>query len=318
MLLGNGGKEMKRFLVLMTAAVLVLGLSGISSAIDDPGADYGPIDLTSAEVEVYDRGDINLLKLSITATPSVPAAITFEVDVDNSTGTGGSISQIGAPAPPCPCKIEPGFDIITAIYTRQQGDTSGSAIAASCSDNNGACGRRRESGEWYAVTSLGGQPIRAIGILRGLLDPVPKSPESGATEDCYTLPWSYIIAYANQYQDENSPGDVKNFNYVKARANDYADGKWQVSIYYDPTAQEAGGDEDDIASNGQTTFDINDFAPNVGKADIIKSLGATDLTYCEGNFDGDRDVDGGDAAKFKANFGRSPFKNPCPACGPNY
>jgi hypothetical protein len=51
---------------------------------------------------------------------------------------------------------------------------------------------------------------------------------------------------------------------------------------------------------------------------MIVSGGATDLTYCEGNFDGDKDVDGGDAAKFKANFGRSPFKNPCPACGPNY
>ena len=25
-----------------------------------------------------------------------------------------------------------------------------------------------------------------------------------------------------------------------------------------------------------------------------------------------QDVDGGDAAKFKSNFGRSPFKNPCP------
>ena len=42
------------------------------------------------------------------------------------------------------------------------------------------------------------------------------------------------------------------------------------------------------------------------------------VDVCEGDLDGDKDVDGGDAAKFKANFGRSPFKNPCPACGPNY
>jgi len=34
--------------------------------------------------------------------------------------------------------------------------------------------------------------------------------------------------------------------------------------------------------------------------------------YCEGNFDGDQDVDGNDAFKFKSNFGRSKFNNPCP------
>ena len=32
---------------------------------------------------------------------------------------------------------------------------------------------------------------------------------------------------------------------------------------------------------------------------------------CEGNFDGDVDVDGGDAANFKADFGRSSINNPC-------
>lgn len=33
---------------------------------------------------------------------------------------------------------------------------------------------------------------------------------------------------------------------------------------------------------------------------------------CEGNFDYDQDVDGTDAAVFKADFGRSPFQDPCP------
>ncbi len=166
---------------------------------------------------------------------------------------------------------------------------------------------------------LGGQPIRAIGILRGYLDPVPKAPESGETEDCYTLPWSYIIAYANQYINRKHHRETPRILIMsKARANDYADGKWQVSIWYDADAPST--DEDDVASGifPAQTFDINDYAPDVGKADMIVSGGATDLTYCEGNFDGDKDVDGGDAAKFKANFGRSPFKNPCPACGPNY
>lgn len=40
------------------------------------------------------------------------------------------------------------------------------------------------------------------------------------------------------------------------------------------------------------------------------------IDYCEGNFDYDKDVDGGDAALFKSDFGRSPFSNPCPPKGP--
>ena len=39
---------------------------------------------------------------------------------------------------------------------------------------------------------------------------------------------------------------------------------------------------------------------------------AQPIDYCEGNFDGDVDVDGTDAAVFKSDFGRSGFKNPCP------
>ena len=40
------------------------------------------------------------------------------------------------------------------------------------------------------------------------------------------------------------------------------------------------------------------------------------IDYCEGNFDYDKDVDGGDAALFKSDFGRSQFSNPCPPDGP--
>ena len=38
--------------------------------------------------------------------------------------------------------------------------------------------------------------------------------------------------------------------------------------------------------------------------------------FCKGNFDYDQDVDGTDASLFKAHFGRSTFKNPCPPDGP--
>ena len=315
----NGGKEMKKCLILSIGVLLLLGFSGTSSAMTDPGANYGPVDLTEVVAEVYDRGDINLLKLTVNATPNLPAVIIFECDVDNSTGTGGRNGVTGSPVPPCPCKSEPGLDVIISAFTRQQGDGSGSAIAASCSDNQGDCGRRREAGEWYAVTSLGGQPIRAIGILRGYLDPTPHSPASGETEDCYTIPWSHIIAYANVHQQETSPGDPKNFNFEKARANDYVDGKWQLSIWYDEDAPST--DQDDVASGvfPSQTFDLNDYVPDTGKADMDMSGGATDLTYCEGNFDWDQDVDGADASKFRANFGRVHFCDHCPTgCSPKY
>ena len=35
---------------------------------------------------------------------------------------------------------------------------------------------------------------------------------------------------------------------------------------------------------------------------------------CPGDFNCDCDVDGMDAARFKVDFGRSKFKNPCPPC----
>ena len=38
--------------------------------------------------------------------------------------------------------------------------------------------------------------------------------------------------------------------------------------------------------------------------------------YCNGNFDCDEDVDGTDAAMFKADFGRNQYNNPCPGCPP--
>ena len=45
------------------------------------------------------------------------------------------------------------------------------------------------------------------------------------------------------------------------------------------------------------------------------SIPNTIAQLCEGNFDCDQDVDGTDAARFKADFGRSEHHpNPCPPC----
>jgi len=310
-------KEMKKNFVSIMCIVLLLGFSGMALAFtDNTGEAIAPcnIDLLRAEAEIYDRGDTELLKLTIETDPHVPAVVIFEGDVDDSTGTGGTISQLGAPVAPCPCKTTPGFDIAISLFTRAQSSTSSQALASSCTDGQGACGAKRQNAEWYALDVLAGQPLRALGIVRGLADPLPKSPESGETEDCYTLPYGLIKAYVHQ----NQTGNPKQFNFTKSQ--DPNNLKWDVALFYDPSA--SGGDEDDVVTGTfpAQTFGICDWGPDGdgAKASVVISTGATDLTYCEGNFDGDKDVDGGDAAKFKANFGRSPFKNPCPACGPNY
>jgi hypothetical protein len=292
-------------LTVVLSLFLVFGMTGMVSAqgITDPtGDNAGPIDITAAQVEMYERpapdgGDL-LLKLTIESTPTLPGAIIFEADVDNSTGTGGSISTIGVPVAPCPCKTTAGFDIALSLKLRRQEATAGSAWCASCSDGQGPCGAKREAGEWYALPSVQGQPQRALGVLRGLTDPIPAQVDSKTS---MTFPWDQILAYAFSA----SAGDPKQFDWA-ASQDPVNNLKWQVSAFHDDTS----GDGDDISS-GPTVFDISDWAPN-GDGTKADADASTAITYCEGNFDGDLDVDGGDAAKFKSNFGRSQYSNPCP------
>jgi hypothetical protein len=296
---------MMKSLNVMLSMVFVFGMTGMVSAqgITDPSGDnLGVVDILAAQVEAYERpapdGADQLLKLTIETTPNLPGAIVFEADVDNSAGTGGSISQIGVPVTPCPCKTTAGFDIAVSVYLNRQETTAGSAFCASCSDGGGPCGARREAGEWYALPSVQGQPQRALGILRGFTDPTPKQAE---TKTSFTFPWDQILAYAFSA----TAGDPKQFDWA-ASQDPATNLKWQVSAYIDTSA-----DGDDVTSSGQTVFDISDWAPN-GDGNKADTDAATDITYCEGNFDGDQDVDGGDAAKFKSNFGRSQYSNPCP------
>ena len=287
---------------------------------DNTGENIGPVDLLAAQAEVYPRkwdGGPNtqaLLKLTIKSTPNLPGAVIFEADVDNSTGTGGSISQLGAPVTPCACKVVAGTDLALTIYHRAQGENSGSAFCGSCVDGSSAsCQAERKGGEWYALTTKSGQPVRALGFLRGYSDPTPGVIAGGTVQTSYSFPWGDIIAYANAHLS----GVAGRFNYTKATT--YTDAKWQVSIWYDAAY---GADEDDITTSTgpgplDVKFDINDWAPD-GDGNMANMLASDNLTYCEGNFDQDSDVDGGDAALFKSNFGRSGFKNPCPDANQYY
>lgn len=72
-------------------------------------------------------------------------------------------------------------------------------------------------------------------------------------------------------------------------------------------------------SDGDGVPDYKDNCPDVandGQQDTYPAggNGIGDACECEGNFDADQDVDGGDAAKFKSDFGRSGLSNPCPTC----
>lgn len=243
----------------------------IIGLLSDPMGDcIGPLDLIGAKAELYDRGDQILLRISIESNPRLPGAVLFECDVDDSTGTGGGASILGAPVVPCPCKIVEGMDIRIYIFTRMQGDTSSSALCASCSDNQGQCAKRRRPGEWYAITSIGSQPNRKLGVLRGLLDPLPDPPSSGQTQDSYTLPWEQILAFAY----DELRGYPQRFNNERAMDSSY--NKWQISIWYDPYPS----DQDDIVtSNPYSIFDLNDWAPNDGKANMQILTGSHNLCY---------------------------------------
>jgi hypothetical protein len=294
-----------KILTVMVSLLLLIGVSGVVSAqgITDPTGDaIGAVDITAAQVEIYERpapGDSNkLLKLTLETASGLPGVVIFEADLDNTASTGGSLSTIGVPVTPCPCKTTAGLDIAISVYLNRQESDSGSAWCASCSDGQGPCGARREAGEWYALPSVQGQPQRALGILRGFTDPTPLIADSKTS---FTFPYDQIISHAFVA----TQGDPKQFDLNKA-IDPVPNLKWQVSAFIDTSA-----DGDDVTSSGQTVFDISDWAPN-GDGNLADADAATDITYCEGNFDGDQDVDGGDAAKFKSNFGRSQYSNPCP------
>jgi hypothetical protein len=221
----------------------------------------------------------------------------FEADVDDSTGTGGSLSMTGIPvAPlndPAQAKTVPGIDVAIILVNRDQ---RGSGNVGVCTGLPAA--RARKFGEWFSVTGgLGSSDT--VGALRGYTDP---SPDISKTTKSATFPWATILLYAKA--EARFAGEA----FVYSDALNPATTKWQLSVWTDP---DYGTDQDDFG-DGLTYFDICDVVPN-GDGVLVPSVDAgTNLTFCEGNFDFDQDVDGTDASKFKGDFGRTPLKNPCP------
>jgi hypothetical protein len=299
-------EKMKNYYICMIILMMVLGFIGMSSAaiVTDPTGDaIGPTDIRAVRAEQMTRGDgVVLLKVSLTATPNIGGIMVFEADVDSSTGTGGNLSMTGIPVPPCPCKTTAGIDVVIMMMNRKQGANSNVAMCTGCSDSAAAsCGKARYRGEWFAT--VGGTD--RTGVLRGYADPLPNI---GTTSKCYTFPWADILFYVRQ---SVSGPDIFDYN----DALDPATTKWQLSVWTDPAY--GPWNEDDFA-DGTTYFNISDVVPN-GNGNLVNGVDVADnLTFCEGNFDGDQDQDGPDFSRFYSDVCRNPFTNPCPKCGPHY
>jgi hypothetical protein len=244
-----------------------------------------------------------VLKVSYTATPNIGAVMIFEADVDSSTGTGGALSMTGIPVTPCPCKTTAGIDVQIIALNRDQAGTSSLGMCKDCTVP-GSIMRQRHYGEYFAVTG-GSGTTDTVGALRGFADPTVFI--TNASRRSITFPWATLLVYVNneaQFYGEK-------FDYYNAI--DPATTKWQLSVWTDADADTT--DKDDFA-DGETYFNISDVVPN-GNGNLVPSVDAgNNDTFCEGNFDGDQDVDGSDVALFKTDSGRSSVNRPCP--GSNY
>jgi len=301
---------MKKYIVCLMGLVMALGFVGMSSAaiVTDPAGDKvvgskgtGPTDITAIQAEqLAPVAGIDVLKVSYTATPNIGGVMIFEADVDSSTGTGGNLSMTGIPVPPAPVKTTAGIDVQIIALNRDQ-SAAGNLGICTGSLTGTAVQRARKYGEYFVVTG-GSGTSDTTGALRGYSDPTVIT--TAGTVRSITFPWATLLVYVNneaEYYGER-------FDYYNAI--DPATTKWQLSVWTDPNYN-TDPVKDDFG-DGQTYFNISDVAPN-GNGNLVPSVDAgTNLTFCEGNFDFDLDVDGNDASKFKTDFGRSGLKNPCP------
>ena len=292
--------------------------------------------------------------LAMNSGSHLPGIVLMEFDVDNNPLTGGSslCGMYDACEGGFQLKVQSGIDIAILLMLRDQGDNVPSAWCydcyggATCATRGAACSAcdktycytpasmcslgepncyvlgehcvcnepdycrvldtpcsydtpcstGRTIGEWYAIAPAAGPEVM---VERGKLEPLPAGTNSD-DEDCYTLPWAIIVQSAYSALS----GNPEQFDLFKA--TDSANLKFQVSTWYDPDFYTT---ENDFINTTQVCAEITDVVPNSGMASASQGK-----EICEGNFDGDRDVDGLDLMKFKEDWGRSGFINPCPSC----
>jgi len=89
------------------------------------------------------------------------------------------------------------------------------------------------------------------------------------------------------------------------------DGTYDAYLHFDPTPVSYPDPNDLRAITLQIASGIPIWVAGETSCREVEDI-------CQGNFDGDQDVDGTDAAIFKSDFGRNSFTNPCTGCAPGW
>jgi len=273
---------------------------------DTTGDNYVPqIDLAGASVQTFDKeatgavpSRINLGIKMKTSSPAshLPGLVVWEFDVDNNNTTGTS-TILNTPLSTAegggagPYKETTGFDFRVVMALRAQAETSDTALCHNCNDNAEDCAMGLVKGEWYAVRGSGTKPfIRGSIYLSELFN------INYETQLCPVLPWAYTLTRA---VEDGADFDV---NYTINNPP-----KFQVSIWYDSTFT----DGDDFMDSGQL-INLSDFLPN---GSLDKANGEyNQYPFCKHNINGDLGVDSVEVTDFLTEFGRTIYRQPCPAC----
>lgn len=154
--------------------------------------------------------------------------------------------------------------------------------------------------DWHSLITTPAPPLNSSGLFPSL--PV-QSTQAGVSYPFWYICTSTANVWANQ--------ETATFSTSWSVLNPY----WIQSLNWIASCQ--GVDCPLLPdADADTVADCSDNCrntPNSNQQDTLppQGNGCGNACECEGNFDGDPDVDGSDAAVFKADFGRSGFKNPC-------
>jgi hypothetical protein len=158
---------------------------------------------------------------------------------------------------------------------------------------------------WNSLITTPSPPLDSSGLYPSL--PV-QSTQAGVT---YPY-WNVCTGTANQWADQ----EVATITLSWSVLNPY----WMQSLNWIASCQDIDCPVVPDADS-DARADCNDNCkntPNPGQEDTFPpgGNGCGDICECEGNFNGDNDCDGSDAATFKADFGRNAVNRPCNAGSP--
>jgi len=136
---------------------------------------------------------------------------------------------------------------------------------------------------------------------------------SGMVPDCPIMGAGGATSLDTSISAEDSSCDMTATNAIRAETFALIDEPFMDTELICPLS---GTDSDGDSIPDQLDNCPN--TPNPLQEDTFPPAGNScgDICECEGNFDGDGDVDGTDATTFKSNFGRNQFTNPCESVDP--